>query len=301
MDHFLQIPQVGREWEDMLESYTTLGYLAGRDRAHPPRHARHRDHVPQPRAPREDRRDARRAVGRARDVRPRRGVVRARAPPLRLGLPAARRALRAPRGRARAAAAHVGQGRAALRGPHDHRRGGDLLPAAAAGAHPDPRRRLGRAQARCGSSRATPTPATSSAIPTPCATRSPCCTSTARPRAATPRAVAVTHLAAARVVGVRDERARARAPRPSRSTSGATASSPRPACRRRSSGSADARRADSVRALRRGHRGVRARRLSAPPATRRSAERVTRRAIAGSGIYHSRNAVSSRTRGPPAR
>jgi F420-dependent oxidoreductase-like protein len=29
MDHFLQIPQVGRDWEDMLESYTTLGYLAG--------------------------------------------------------------------------------------------------------------------------------------------------------------------------------------------------------------------------------------------------------------------------------
>jgi F420-dependent oxidoreductase-like protein len=29
MDHFLQIPQVGREWEDMLESYTALGYLAG--------------------------------------------------------------------------------------------------------------------------------------------------------------------------------------------------------------------------------------------------------------------------------
>ena len=29
MDHFLQIPQVGREWEDMLESHTTLAYLAG--------------------------------------------------------------------------------------------------------------------------------------------------------------------------------------------------------------------------------------------------------------------------------
>jgi F420-dependent oxidoreductase-like protein len=29
MDHFLQIPQVGREWEDMLESYTTLAFLAG--------------------------------------------------------------------------------------------------------------------------------------------------------------------------------------------------------------------------------------------------------------------------------
>jgi len=29
MDHFLQIPPMGREWEDMLESYTTLGFLAG--------------------------------------------------------------------------------------------------------------------------------------------------------------------------------------------------------------------------------------------------------------------------------
>jgi F420-dependent oxidoreductase-like protein len=30
MDHFLQIPPVGRHWEDMLDSYTTLGFLAGR-------------------------------------------------------------------------------------------------------------------------------------------------------------------------------------------------------------------------------------------------------------------------------
>ncbi len=30
MDHLVQIPQVGREWEPMLESYTTLGYLAAR-------------------------------------------------------------------------------------------------------------------------------------------------------------------------------------------------------------------------------------------------------------------------------
>src|SRR5919199_1843741 len=29
MDHVVQIPQVGREWQDMLESYTTLGFLAG--------------------------------------------------------------------------------------------------------------------------------------------------------------------------------------------------------------------------------------------------------------------------------
>ena len=28
MDHFIQIPQVGREWDAMLESWTTLGYLA---------------------------------------------------------------------------------------------------------------------------------------------------------------------------------------------------------------------------------------------------------------------------------
>ena len=30
MDHFLQIPQVGPEWQDMLDSYTTLGFLAAR-------------------------------------------------------------------------------------------------------------------------------------------------------------------------------------------------------------------------------------------------------------------------------
>ena len=30
MDHLVQIPQVGREWDPMLESTTTLGYLAGR-------------------------------------------------------------------------------------------------------------------------------------------------------------------------------------------------------------------------------------------------------------------------------
>jgi F420-dependent oxidoreductase-like protein len=29
MDHFVQIPGVGPEWEDMFESYTTLGFLAG--------------------------------------------------------------------------------------------------------------------------------------------------------------------------------------------------------------------------------------------------------------------------------
>src|SRR6185437_16251691 len=28
MDHFRQIPQIGRAWDDFLESYTTLAYLA---------------------------------------------------------------------------------------------------------------------------------------------------------------------------------------------------------------------------------------------------------------------------------
>jgi F420-dependent oxidoreductase-like protein len=32
MDHVVQIPTVGREWEDLPESYTTLGFLAGRTR-----------------------------------------------------------------------------------------------------------------------------------------------------------------------------------------------------------------------------------------------------------------------------
>jgi F420-dependent oxidoreductase-like protein len=32
MDHVIQVPQVGREWEDILDSYTTLGYLAAATR-----------------------------------------------------------------------------------------------------------------------------------------------------------------------------------------------------------------------------------------------------------------------------
>ena len=56
-----------------------------RDGADPARHARHRRHLPQPRPPRQDRGDARRALRRPRAVRPRRRLVRARAPALRLG------------------------------------------------------------------------------------------------------------------------------------------------------------------------------------------------------------------------
>jgi F420-dependent oxidoreductase-like protein len=32
MDHFLQIPPVGPEWQEMLDSYTTLGFVAGHTR-----------------------------------------------------------------------------------------------------------------------------------------------------------------------------------------------------------------------------------------------------------------------------
>ena len=32
MDHFIQIPQVGRHWDEMLDSWTTLGFLAGHTR-----------------------------------------------------------------------------------------------------------------------------------------------------------------------------------------------------------------------------------------------------------------------------
>ena len=120
MDHFLQIPQVGREWEDMLESYTTLGYLAGvterirlgtlvtgityRNLAHLAKIVATLDVVSGGRAlcglgP----------PGSSAST----GSTAGTFPPL-------RRALRAARGRARAAAADVGAGLAALRGPHAH-------------------------------------------------------------------------------------------------------------------------------------------------------------------------------------
>ena len=84
MDHFVQIPTVGREWEDMPESTTTLGFLAAATTTAPPRRARQRHHVPQPGPPRQDRRHPRRAVGRSGVLRARHGVVRARARAVRL-------------------------------------------------------------------------------------------------------------------------------------------------------------------------------------------------------------------------
>ena len=164
MDHFVQIPTVGREWEDMPESTATLGFLAAADDDGPPRRARQRHHVPQPRPPGQDRRHARRAVRRPGVLRARRGLVRARARALRLGVPARRpRATSCSRTPSQLLPLMWGKGTPPLRRPHASR---------------SPRRRATRARcrstcrsssaapasgARCASSPATPTPATCSA------------------------------------------------------------------------------------------------------------------------------------------
>ena len=78
MDHFRQIPQVGRAWDDFLESYTTLAYLAACTERVRLGRARHGRHVPQRRAPRQDRGHPRRAQRRACGVRARPWLVRSR-------------------------------------------------------------------------------------------------------------------------------------------------------------------------------------------------------------------------------
>ena len=145
MDHYLQIPQVGpRVGRD----------ARGLHDARLPRRANDTarlgtlctgHHLPQHRRPRQDHRHPRRAVRRAGDGRPRHRLVRARAPTCTGGT--SRRGARrydTARGRPAAAPAAVGQGITAVRGADDHRAGGDLLPPAAAGARPDPRRRVRR-------------------------------------------------------------------------------------------------------------------------------------------------------------
>ena len=90
MDHFRQIPQVGRAWDDFLESWTTLAYLAACTVAGPAGNAGHGHHLPQRRAPREDRRHAGRAQRRPGRLRSGTGLVRGRAHGVRLGLPTGR-------------------------------------------------------------------------------------------------------------------------------------------------------------------------------------------------------------------
>ena len=237
MDHFLQIPQIGREWEDMLESYTTLGYLAGvtgrlrlgtlvtgityRNLAHLAKIVATLDVLSGGRAVC--------GLGTAWFEREHRLYG--------CGFPPRGRALRAARGRARAAAADVGPGRAAVRGPHGHRRRRRLLPAAAAGADPDPRRRLRRAPdaaaRRAARRRLQPVRRPRHRAPQARRAARALRDGAARPgdgRRHPPRARP----------GDRRRPSRASPPptRPSRSTSAATASSPRRGWRRRSSGSA---------------------------------------------------------------
>ena len=236
MDHFLQIPQVGREWEDMLESYTTLGYLAGvterirlgtlvtgvtyRNLAHLAKLVATLDVLSGGRALC--------GLGAAWFEREHR-LYGWDFPPL-------RRALRAARGRARAAAADVGSGRAALRGPHDRvaeaicypRPLQERIPILVGGSgerrtlrlvarHADACNLFGdAATVRHKVARAARALRRRGARP-------------GRDRGHAPRA--------ARASWRRASRARATARPPSRSTSAATASWPRPACRRRSSGS----------------------------------------------------------------
>ena len=168
----------------MLESYTTLGYLAGvtsgsgSARSSPAITYRNLAQLAKIVATLDVVSGGRALCGLGA------ALVRARAPLYGWDFPP-RRALRAPRGRARAAAADVGPGLAALRGPHHPVEGRP----ATRGRCRSPSRSWSAARAsggRCGSWRATPTRATSSATRTRCATSSRCCASTAPPRAATP-------------------------------------------------------------------------------------------------------------------
>ena len=145
MDHFIQIPQVGREWEDMLESHTTLGYLAGvtrrirlgtlvtgityRNIAHLAKIVATLDVLSGGRAMC--------GIGAAWFEREHR-LYGWEFPPLAERFARLEDALEL-------LPLMWGPGLAAVRRPHRHGERGDLLPAAAAGAHPDPRRRLGRA------------------------------------------------------------------------------------------------------------------------------------------------------------
>ena len=184
MDHFVQIPQVGREWEDMLESTrrsatspaststirlgTLVTGITYRNLG----------------ARRQDRRHARRALRRAGVLRARRGVVRARArlygwafPPLAERYELLEDALEL-------LPLMWGQGTPRFEGRRDHacrRRRATRARCRSASRSSSAGRVSG---GRCASSPATPTPATCSAsrrAPSPA--RSTCCASTATRRA----------------------------------------------------------------------------------------------------------------------
>ena len=117
MDHLNQIPGVGQQDEPMLEAWSVLAALARETKTRPPRHARDRCDLPQPRAAREDGDDARRDLRRARHLRPRRGLVRGRARRLRVRVPADQGAHGPPRRGADDREGDVHAGAVDVRGP----------------------------------------------------------------------------------------------------------------------------------------------------------------------------------------
>ena len=201
MDHMVQIPQVGRRWEDLPESWTTLAWLAARTRTIrlgtlvTGVTLRNPAHLAKIVATLDVLSGGRAICG--------------------LGLawwewehrlygwpfPADGRPVRPARGHPAAAAGDVGPGIAALRGPDRQGRRDHLLPPSAAGARAHPGRRVRGKPPRSGWPPATPTPAICSATRRPWPASAPFWSDTAPTPAGDPAEVRVTHLSTAVVAG----------------------------------------------------------------------------------------------------
>ena len=182
MDHYFQMPFLGGADRQMLEGYTTLGFLAAHTSPSTLAAAGHRRHLPAPWPARQDRDHARRALGRPCGARYRRGVVRAGARGARRPVPTGAGALRAARGDAADRAGRCGR-----------RRRRRTTGSTTSWPRPSTRRTVAAGRRswsaapasgrRCGWSRSTPTPATSSPTRTAARPRSSrsstCCAATA--------------------------------------------------------------------------------------------------------------------------
>ena len=84
MDHLIQIPQVGREWEDFPEAYSSLAFLAGRTSNLTLGCPGHQRRSSQSGPARQDAGDDRCPFGRSGLLRTGGGLVRGRASRLRL-------------------------------------------------------------------------------------------------------------------------------------------------------------------------------------------------------------------------